>query len=65
MALSWVSVNAVDGSIIADLPNLRVDGALKRTIGRHETQSASLPLDKIPSNWRTATRKKADRKSVV
>lgn len=59
MALSWVSVNAVDGSIIADLPNLRVDGALKRTIGRNETQSATLPLDKIPPNWRTATRKKA------
>lgn len=57
--LSWVSVNANDGSIIADLPNLRVDGALKRTIGRHESQSAVLPLDGAPLNWQTATRKKS------
>ena len=57
--LSWLSVNANNGSIIADLPTLRVDGALKRTIGRHEAQTAVLPLDGAPSNWRTATRKKA------
>jgi hypothetical protein len=57
--LSWVSANANDGSIIADLPTLRVDGSLKRTIGRHESQTAILPLDGAPSNWRTATRKKS------
>jgi len=57
--LSWVSVNANNGSIVADLPGLRVDGALKRTIGRHESQTATLPLDGAPSNWRTATRKKS------
>jgi len=57
--LSWVSVQATTGSIIADLPTLRADGALKRTIGRHEAQTAVLPLDGAPSNWRTATRKKA------
>lgn len=59
MPLSWVSVQATTGVIITDLPTLRVDGALKRTIGRHETQSAVLPLDGAPSNWQTATRKKA------
>ena len=59
MALSWVSVNANDGSVIADLPTLRVDGALKQTIGRHESQTAVLPLDGAPKNWRTATRKKS------
>lgn len=59
MSLSWVSVNANTGSIIADLPTLRVDGSLKRTIGRHESQTATLPLDGAPSNWRTATRKKS------
>jgi len=70
MALSWVSVNANDGSIIADLPGLVVDGALKRTIGRAETQTATLPLGPIkatagtprrgaPPNWRQATRAKA------
>lgn len=75
MALSWVSVNANDGSIIADLPGLLVDGALKRTIGRAETQTATLPLSPghiptqglhagatfrgAPPNWRQATRAKA------
>lgn len=59
MTLSWISVNANTGAIIADLPTLRVDGSLKRTIGRHETQTATLPLDGAPSNWRTATRKKS------
>jgi hypothetical protein len=59
MTLSWVSVSATTGAIITDLPTLRVDGALKRTIGRHESQTAVLPLDGAPSNWRTATRKKS------
>jgi hypothetical protein len=66
--LSWVSVNANDGSIIADLPTLKVDGALKKTLMRYESQTASLPLgnpkdpDDIgrpPENWRQATRKGA------
>jgi hypothetical protein len=57
--LSWVSVQATTGSIITDLPTLRVDGSLKRTIGRHEAQTAILPLDGAPENWRTATRKKS------
>jgi len=59
MSLSWLSVNANTGDVITDLTNLRVDGSLKRTIGRHETQTATLPLDGAPSNWRTATRKKS------
>jgi hypothetical protein len=57
--LSWVSVNALNGSIVTDLPTLRVEGSLKRTIGRYETQSAILPLDEAPLNWRNATRKKS------
>lgn len=59
MALSWVSVSATTGSVVADLPGLRVDGSLKRTIGRHESQTAALPLDGAPENWRDATRKKS------
>lgn len=75
MVLSWVSVNANDGSIIADLPGLLPGGPLKRTIGRSETQTAVLPLGssqipdrgpnagatfrRPPKNWRAATRKKA------
>lgn len=59
MALSWVAVNANNGSIIADLPTLQVSGALKQTLMRYETQTASLPMDGAPSNWREATRKGA------
>ena len=75
MALSWLAINANDGSPIADLPGLLVDGALKRTIGRAETQTATLPLSPghiptqglhagatfrgAPPNWRQATRPKA------
>jgi len=57
--LSWVSVNATTGSILADLPNLAPSGALKRTLMRYESQTAVLPLDDAPPNWRTATRKKS------
>lgn len=57
MALSWVSVDANDGSVIADLPTLRVDGPLKATLMRYESQTASLPMDQAPPNWRVATRK--------
>lgn len=64
MSLSWVSVNANTGDIITDLPALLLGnadnkGTLRRTIGRHESQTALLPLDGAPLNWRTATRKKA------
>lgn len=59
MTLSYVSINANDGSIIADLPTLIIGGALKRTIGRAETQTATLPLKGAPENWAAATREKA------
>ncbi|MDN4646459.1 hypothetical protein [Arthrobacter sp. PsM3] len=59
MTLSWVAVNANDGSVIADLPTLRTDGALKQTLMRYESQTASLPLDGAPPNWRQATRKRS------
>lgn len=57
--LSWVSVNANTGAIIADLPTLKADGALKQTLMRYESQTASLPMDAPPENWRQATRKGA------
>lgn len=66
--LSWVAVNAIDGSIMADLPTLKVDGPLKRTLMRYESQTASLPMGdpldpedptRPPENWRQATRKGA------
>lgn len=52
--LSWVSVNANTGDIITDLPNLRLDGSLKRTIGRYEAQTVTLPLGSVHpaiSDW--------------
>lgn len=64
--LSWVAVNANTGQIIADLPTLRVGGALKQTLMRYESQTAVLPTwdpavpDSMPpENWRQATRKGA------
>lgn len=57
--LSWVAVNANNGQIIADLTNLRVGGALKQTLMRYESQTAVLPMDGAPPNWRQATRKGA------
>jgi hypothetical protein len=63
--LSWVSVNANTGSINADLPTLKADGALKQTLMRYESQTASLPAwdptdeespDAPPPNWLQATR---------
>lgn len=68
MALSWVSVNANNGKIIADLPTLQVSAALKQTLMRYETQTVTLPMgdptdtekkDWPPENWRQATRKGA------
>src|SRR5690349_22886127 len=57
--LSWVSVNANNGSIIADLPTLKADGALKQTLMRYESATVKLPMDEAPDNWRQATRKGA------
>lgn len=61
--LSWLAVDANNGSIITDLPTLRPGGPLKSTLMRYETQVASLPTwdpsnpaGMPPSNWRTATR---------
>lgn len=56
MALSWVSVDANNGSVIADLPTLKTGSALKATLMRYESQTATLPMDGAPPNWRVATR---------
>ena len=58
MTLSWISVNANTGSVIADLTNLKA-GVLKQTLMRYESLTATLPLDGAPPNWRQATRKGA------
>jgi len=64
--LSWLSVNAMNGQIIADIPTLRADGALKSTLMRYESQTAHLPPRDAadpdsgpPPNWPQATREGA------
>lgn len=54
--LQWVSVLATTGDVLADLPDLKVDGVLKQTLMRYETATAKLPIASAPENWRTATR---------
>jgi hypothetical protein len=56
MSLSFISVDINTGAIIADLPDLIMDGAMPKTLMRYESQTAKLPLDSAPANWRTATR---------
>lgn len=65
MPLSWLSINANTGAVIADLPTLKADGALKATLMRYESQTVSLPTwaegadDAPPPNWMNATREGA------
>ena len=55
MTLAWVATNARDGAVLADLPYLECS-SVKRSIGRYEPASASLPLPNAPENWELATR---------
>jgi hypothetical protein len=54
--LSFVSVDILTGKVLADLKDLTFGGALKDTMGRPETVSASLPVASAPVDWREATR---------
>lgn len=56
MSLSFVSVDLNTGAIIADLPDLIMQGAMSQTLMRYESQTALVPLDSAPQDWRTATR---------
>lgn len=56
MSLSYIAVDLNTGSIIADLKDITFQGAMAQTLMRYESQTATLPLDKAPKNWRTATR---------
>lgn len=63
MSLSWIAVNSNTGAVIADLPTLRPDGALKATLMRYESQTVTLPTwdpaapdGGPPPNWLAATR---------
>ena len=54
MTLAWVATDARTGDVLADLPYLECS-SVKRSIGRYEPASASLPLPNAPENWLTAT----------
>lgn len=59
MTLSYISVAAKTGAILADLTDLVMSGPMPKTLMRYESQSAKLPLDSAPVNWITATDEKA------
>jgi len=52
--LQWVSVNAITGKIIAELPYLEVS-TIERRLSNYSSATAELPWDDAPSNWRLAT----------
>jgi len=55
VALSWLSVDARTGVILADLPHLSVN-TVKRSLCRYDSASAVLPLPTAPEGWDLATR---------
>jgi hypothetical protein len=55
VTFSWVATDARTGAVIADLPYLECE-KVKRSVGRYESTTASLPLPNAPENWLTATR---------
>jgi hypothetical protein len=57
---SWVAVEARTGVIITDLPLLDVS-SVKQSMGRFETNTASLPINAkdAPTDWQRATKKNA------
>lgn len=55
MILSWLAIDARTGKVIADLPGLECS-SVKRSLGRYESTTATLPLPNAPENWIDATR---------
>src|SRR5690349_10092355 len=49
MALKWLAVDTVKGAVICHLPSVTPDGPLRRTIGRYESQTASLVVTESTS----------------
>lgn len=56
MTLEWISVSARTGRKLAELPDLMPGGALKRTLGRADTLTCTLPWTTAPTEWRGATK---------
>lgn len=54
MTLSWVSVDARTGNVIADVPDLTVD-RVGQVLGTYTSATATLPLPTAPEGWERAT----------
>ena len=55
MTLSWLSVDARTGGVLADLPDLDVP-KVSRSICRYDSTTATLPVPTAPDGWQLATR---------
>lgn len=52
--MTWIAASMVDGSVIAELPDLQASGLEQRMMD-YASESVSLPWDNRPSNWLDAT----------
>jgi hypothetical protein len=55
MTLSWLSVDAKTGGVLADLPDLDCP-KVSRSICRYDSTTATLPIPTAPDGWEIATR---------
>ena len=55
MTLSWLSVDARTGGVLADLPDLDCP-KVSRSICRYDSTTATLPVPTAPDGWQLATR---------
>ena len=55
MTLSWLSVDARTGGVLADLPDLDCP-KVSRSICRYDSTTATLPVPTAPEGWELATR---------
>jgi hypothetical protein len=54
MTYQWLSTEMKTGVVIADLPDLEVS-SIKKTLGKYDTTTATLPLPTASENWLRAT----------
>jgi hypothetical protein len=54
--LQWVVCDFTTGNLLADLPDVTAQSALRSTIGQYETNTVTMPLSSAPSDWVQVTR---------
>jgi hypothetical protein len=55
VTLQWISVDALTGRVLLDVPSLVPAWPLRRSIGSVETATAALYLKDLPKDWQRAT----------